>query len=92
MKPKISTKVTATNIEKILKILETSPNELTEICDGVSEVRGKRPFSTNEWSIIDHLAHLLHCEQISTQAIYQALLQNQSAIGNFASLPVLETG
>ncbi len=80
MKPKISTKVTGTNIESVLNLLKASPDAITELCGGITEVEGKRPFSPNEWSLIDHVAHLLHCEQISTQAIYQALLQSNSAI------------
>ena len=80
MKPKISTKITNSNIEKVRDLLTKSPKILTELCSGMNEEVGKRPFSPNEWSFADQIAHLLHCEAISSQSIYQALIQPQSTI------------
>ena len=80
MKPKISTKNTLANRTTILKLLKEVPAKVDMLSHGFSEEDIKRPFSPNEWSFAEQLSHMLHCEATTANAIYQALIVNESAV------------
>lgn len=74
MKKQISTEQTAANIQKILRLLRGTPPKLEALSRGLSEQQFRQPLAAGDRSFKETLAHLLHCEALTSQAIYLALL------------------
>lgn len=71
---KISTKLTTSNIEKMGTLLRETPARLGQFSAGMSVDALCTPLSSGEWSLTEVLAHLISCAELSSSAIYLALL------------------
>jgi hypothetical protein len=71
---KIPTKHSPQNIEKILGTLVDTPARLRTLSRARSRTELSAPLSPGQWSFTEVLAHLNACAELSTQAIYYALL------------------
>ena len=74
MKKQISTEQTEANIRQVLKLLRESPDRLKSLGRGLSDRQLREPLDPGERSVTETLAHILHCEALTTRAIYLALL------------------
>lgn len=77
MKKAISTDLTNTNIAKVLKILEETPVQLEGLSKSLSEEQLRESLGAGERSFTEDLAHLIHSEARTSEAIYLALLRNE---------------
>lgn len=77
MKGNISTAVTPSNITKIVNLLATTPQQLEALSQRFSDEQLCQSSKPGERSATEILAHLLHCEARSSEAIYLALLVNE---------------
>jgi hypothetical protein len=75
MKKVVSTEPTNTNIAKITDLLEDTPGKLESLSKSLSDEQLRQPLGSGERSFTEDLAHLLHCEARSSEAIYLALLK-----------------
>ena len=71
---KISSEPTTENINRLLALLGETPAQLEALSRSLSAEQQREPLSEGEWSFVEHLAHLLSREEISSQSIYYALL------------------
>ena len=74
MKKAISTDLTDANIEKVMEILAQAPLQLDALCQPLSQEQLRQPLGKGERSFTEDLAHLIHTEARSSEAIYLALL------------------
>lgn len=79
MKKIISTEITESNISQIIDLLCNTPRELENLSSRFSDKQLVKPLETGGRSITEILAHLLHCEAISSEFIYLALLKKDEA-------------
>ena len=77
MKKAISTELTSTNIAKVMELLAQAPAQLESLSQGLSEVQLLQPLGTDERSFTEDLAHLIHSEARTSEAIYLALLLDE---------------
>lgn len=77
MKKTISTELTNANIAKVITLLADTPGELERLSKGLSHERLSQPLGSGERSFTEGLAHLIHCEARSSEAIYLALLADE---------------
>lgn len=82
MKKLISTDLTASNIQDVLQMLRETPTALKTLSHGLSDRQLVEPLGPGERSFAESLAHLLHCEAITSQAIYLALLIDEPLLAN----------
>jgi len=82
MKKPISTEQTDANIQEVLHILSETPGKLAELSRGMTDEGLRVPLGAGERSFIETLAHLINCEALTADAIYQALLLNEPAIAH----------
>ncbi len=73
----ISTELTESNVQQILKILGESAYRLEALAEGLNAEQLREPLGGGERSLTEALAHLLHCEARSSEAIYLALLADE---------------
>ncbi len=73
----ISTEQTPANIAIVLATLADMPGRLAALSVGLSDEQLRQPLGSGERSATENLAHLLHCEWRSAEAIYSALLLDQ---------------
>lgn len=85
MKKAISTDLTNTNIAKVLKILEETPVQLEGLSKSLSEEQLRESLGAGERSFTEDLAHLIHSEARTSEAIYLALLLNEPLIPDIHS-------
>lgn len=74
MATKISTKLTSSNTEKLSALLAETPLCLKTLSAPLSTDEIQAPLAPGEWSFTEILAHLLACEELTSRAIYLALL------------------
>jgi len=74
MKKAISTELTTMNIAKVLELLMDSPVQLDELSRAGMEEELRQPLGSGERSFTEDLAHLIHSEARTSEAIYLALL------------------
>ena len=74
MKKTISTELTATNIAKLKELLAETPTQLERFSNLLSQEQMRHPLGEGERSFTEDLAHMLHTEARSSEAIYLALL------------------
>ena len=80
MKKAISTEQTPENIAHVLDLLADMPNRLEGLVKDATDPQLHRPLGSGERSFVETLAHLIHCEDRSTEAIYLALLMNEPLV------------
>lgn len=74
MKKAISTGLTTMNIAEVLELLTESPVQLDELSKTRTEEELRQPLGPGERSFTEDLAHLIHSEARTSEAIYLALL------------------
>ena len=77
MKKQISTDQNETNIREVLRLLTEMPSKFEVLCARLSKEQLRKPVAAGERTPTEVLAHILHCEAITSQAIYLALLTEQ---------------
>ena len=80
MKKIISTDLTSINIAKVKELLADTPVQLENLSRPLSEEQLRQPLGKGERSFTEDLAHLIHTEARSSEAIYLALLMNEPLI------------
>jgi hypothetical protein len=82
MKKTISTELTNSNIEKITGSLAVSPGKIEQLCKHLSDEQLHQPLGSGERSVTETLAHILHTEARSSEAITLALLADEPLLVN----------
>jgi hypothetical protein len=82
MKKTISTDLTSTNIAKVTELLAKIPMQLEMLSKGLSSEQLSQPLGSGERSFTEDLAHLIHCEARSSEAIYLTLLAEEPFFPN----------
>jgi len=77
MKKAISTDLTSANIEKVMELLADTPAQLESLSKPLREEGLHESLGTGERSFTEDLAHLIHTEARSSEAIYLALLLDE---------------
>lgn len=77
MKKSISTTRTNANVTQVVDLLADIPGRLEHLSAGSSCEQLRQPLGAGERSISEVLAHLIHCEARSSEAIYLALLADE---------------
>ncbi len=77
MKKRLSTSASQDNIEQLLLMLQTAPEQLRRMQERLSPVQLEAPLAPGEWSPRRIMAHLLNCEARGADPIYRALLLPQ---------------
>ena len=77
MKKTISTDPTNANIEKVIELLRDTPAQLESLSKLLREEGFRQPLGAGERSFTEDLAHLIHTEARSSEAIYLALLLDE---------------
>lgn len=77
MKKAVSTAPTKANIANVMALLAETPLELERLSTGLAPEELGRPLGSGERSFIEDLAHLIHSESRSSEAIYLALLLDE---------------
>jgi hypothetical protein len=77
MKKAISTEQNAENISAVTEILAGTHASLTALRGPLTATRLREPLGPGERSFTEVLAHLLHCEARTAEAIYLALMVNE---------------
>jgi hypothetical protein len=80
MKKTISTDLTGTNIAKVMEALAETPPQLERLSKPLSAEQLCQPLAPGERSFTEDLAHLIHTEARSSEAIYLALLVDQPLV------------
>ncbi len=77
MKKAISTDLTSANIVKVMEVLADTPAQLESLSKPLHEKGLRQPLGAGERSFTEDLAHLIHTEARSSEAIYLALLLDE---------------
>ena len=80
MKKTISTELTNANIAKVKESLADTPAQLERMSEPLSEDQLRQPLGAGERSFTEDLAHLIHTEARSSEAIYLALLLDEPLV------------
>jgi len=82
MKKGISTDLTNANIAKVTELLADTPVKLETLCKPFTSEQLHQPLGAGERSFTEAIAHLIHCEARSSEAIYMALLLDEPLFPN----------
>ena len=85
MKKAVSTDLTSINIAKVKELLADAPIQLENLSRPLSEEQLRQPLGAGERSFTEDLAHLIHTEARSSEAIYLALLMNEPLVPDIHS-------
>lgn len=77
MKKQIPTTQTASNIQKVMQLLEETPGQLESLSYGLSDQQLLKPLASGDRSFTEALAHLINTEALSSEAIYLALIADE---------------
>ncbi|HSL45700.1 MAG TPA: DinB family protein [Anaerolineales bacterium] len=77
MKKEIPTALTKANIAKVMDLLLDTPVQLERLSAGLTREQLCQPLGVGERSLTEDLAHLIHSEARSSEAIYLALLLDE---------------
>jgi hypothetical protein len=69
-------KVTPSEIQKHLFLLEETPRRIVACTAGLTEAQLRRPPGKGEWSAVTILAHLRACDDVWSYSIYAMLVQD----------------
>jgi hypothetical protein len=70
-------KATPSEIEKYLRILSETPQQIAQAAKGLQEARLQFKSDSKSWSANDILAHLRSCADLWTHSIYAMLAENE---------------
>ncbi len=74
MKKSISTEMTTANIGRVMDQLASTPQTLVTLSAGFTPEALTQPLTAGERSFVEIVAHILHCDERTTESIYAALL------------------
>lgn len=80
MKKAISTEQTASNIAKVVGLLAEMPDRFERLSKPLTDDQIRQPLGAGERSIVETLAHVIHCEALTADSIYLALMLNEPLI------------
>lgn len=80
MKKSISTEMNQANIGKVLELLTATPEKLKSLSKTLSVEAMRQPLAPGERSFIETTAHILNCEERTTESIYAALVIHEPLI------------
>ena len=95
-------KATPSEIEKYLRIISETPQQIEQVAKGLEEARLQFKANAKSWSVNDILAHLRSCADLWTHSIYAMLAENEpmfsdidqrkwAKITRYAELPFKES-
>jgi len=70
-------KATPSEIEKYLRIISETPQQIEQAAKGLEEARLQFKANAKSWSVNDILAHLRSCADLWTHSIYAMLAENE---------------
>src|SRR5688572_21145311 len=85
MEKTISTDLTNANIAKVMGVLAETPAQLEGLSKSLSEAQLRESLGAGERSFTEDLAHLIHSEARTSEAIYLALLLEEPLMPNVHS-------
>lgn len=85
MKKTISTDLTPSNITKVMDLLAETPSKLEALSKSLPVERLGQPLGKGERSFTEDLAHLIHSEARTSEAIYLALLLEEPLLADVHS-------
>lgn len=74
--------MTAENIARVMEILTSTPQKLTTLSQGFTPQTQSQPLRTGDRSFIELVAHILNCDDRTTEVIYEALLLKEPLVAN----------
>lgn len=77
MKKQLSTEQTEENIHEVLQLLTEMPLKWQALSNHISAQQLRTPLAPGERTPTEVLAHILHCEAITAEAIFLALLRDE---------------
>lgn len=80
MSKAISTQLTLANIQAVLVLLGQAPGRLIHLSQQLPPEQLTRPLAAGERSFAENVAHLLHCESRTAEAITLALLADKPLV------------
>lgn len=80
MKKAISTQSTKANITSVMDLLADTPVRLERLSTRLDPEQARQPMQPGERSFGEVVAHLIHCEARSSEAIYLALLASEPVL------------
>jgi hypothetical protein len=81
-KKAISTQQTPANIAAVMALLTDAQAQLARLSASLPEAQLRQPLGPGQRSFVEVLAHLIHCEALTADAIYQALLLDEPLIAD----------
>jgi hypothetical protein len=85
MKKDISTDLTKANIAKVTELLASVPLKLESLHKSLTSEQLHQPLGAGERSFTEDLAHLIHSEARTSEAIYLVLLLNEPLVPDIHS-------
>ena len=85
MKKSVSPSLTKANIAKVMELLADTAPKLESLCKSLNSEQLRQPLGTGERSCTEDLAHLIHSEARTSEAIYLALLLDQPLVPDIHS-------
>ncbi len=82
VKKTISTELTPANIGKVIILLAEIPEKLASLSQRFPGEQLYQPMAPGERSFTEVVAHLLHCEARTSEAIYLALLTDEPLVAD----------
>lgn len=82
MKKSISTEMSPENIARVMEILTTTPQKLAALSQDFTPQTQSQPLKPGERSFIELVAHILNCDDRTTEVIYEALLLKEPLVAN----------
>ncbi len=82
MKKSISTAMSRENIARVMEILTTTPQTLATLSQDFTPQTQSQPLRTGDRSFIELVAHILNCDDRTTECIYEALLLKEPLFAN----------
>ena len=77
MKKSVSPNLTKANIAKVMELLADTAPKLESLCKSFTSEQLGQPLGAGERSFTEDLAHLIHSEARTSEAVYLALLLDQ---------------
>jgi hypothetical protein len=80
MKSLLSTDLTDANISSVVRLLTTTPMQLQHVRARLEPTALHQPLKIGERSFAGIVAHIVHCDERTTESIYAALLLREPTI------------
>lgn len=85
MKKSVSTDLTKANLVKVMELLADTAVKLESLSKSLAGEQLRQPLGLGERSLTEDLAHLIHSEARTSEAIYLALLLDQPLVPDIHS-------